>query len=128
MRIIEEFPPNYDLIDKSFNLKDKKPIFTYGDTIYNPHKIFISKDLIEHETIHSIRQINPSAWWTHYLQYPDFRFIEESIAYKHQYNYWCKEHKDRNDRAKFLHYLAAALSSSMYGYCCTYNQAKKEFL
>lgn len=84
----EEYPPNYDFIKDFFDFTDSKPIFCYGNTIYNPHKIEVYPDLIYHERIHQNQQseyTSPDIWWTKYCMDKDFRLQEEIEAYAHQY-------------------------------------------
>lgn len=116
MNIITDYPPNYKEIEKVFSLGDLHPVFTYGDTIYNPHECALPEHLLVHERVHAYQQgIKPKEWWKKYLQDPEFRFEQELEAYQAQYKFAAKQTKDRNNLAKFLDQLAEDLSGPMYG-------------
>ena len=106
MKILEQYPPNYEEIKKAFDLTKSRPIFTYGDTVYNPYKASISPDLMVHEEVHNIQQSGyvggSDAWWNTYI----------SI-------------KDKNSRYRLLHTMATDLSSAMYGHVISYTEAIK---
>jgi hypothetical protein len=41
------FPPNYAAINRAFKMRGKPAIFCYGDTIYNPGRIKVPKQLYD---------------------------------------------------------------------------------
>lgn len=127
MKINKNFPPNYSDILKQFpDLKNYKPIFTYGNTIYNPWDIFIDPALLVHEKTHSVRQwTDPAMWWFQYLVDPAFRLNEELLAYRAQWQYACA-HYSHNDQRSLLNHITTALSSSLYGNLITKKQAKEK--
>lgn len=107
-----------------FNLDGRKPIFTFGDTIYNPHNGLIDQALYAHETVHTNQQGNePLAWWKRYFVDKRFRFEQELQAYRVQYRWIKRTVKDKNTQTKILLQLADDLSSPMYGKLCTKSQA-----
>ena len=116
MKIVNELPPNIKEIIKVFDLKEFNPIFTYGDTIYNPAKLPITKDLIVHEEHHEKQQQKMGAenWWELYLKDKVFRLSQEIEAYRIQYEY-VAEHSNRKERKHLLQQMAKNLSSRLYG-------------
>lgn len=124
MKISYDYPPNIEKIRETFDLTGKTPVFTYGDTIYNPHKGFIPADLLIHERTHQVQQGEaPDEWWDKYLTDSEFRLMEEIEAYCYQYKAFCEVYRDRNQRFDFLNRLAKDLSSAMYGNIISYSEA-----
>jgi len=124
MKIKYEFPPIYDLVTKSFGSMDKYIVYTYGDTIYSPHGIVPSDNVIVHETVHSRQQDkDPQSWWERYVEDKTFRLEQELEAYRAQYQFYKTTNKDRNDRARFRMKIAGHLSGSMYGSMITLKKA-----
>lgn len=126
MKILDQFPPNIREIRKKFPVVDvNKPIFAWGDSIFNPYGREITPDLEHHESIHMRQQGNmPEIWWYDYLRDEAFRFSQELEAYGEQYAYV----KRAGIKGKLLEWglekMAEALSSDMYGTMCTSNEAK----
>lgn len=113
-------PPEiiYETAQKMFGVDfNKGATFTVGNTIHSK-EFPISDDLLEHEQVHVIQQTNYDggwqAWWDRYFEDPYFRYVQELEAYQKQYKYYCSKHKDRNDRAKFLHIISTHLTT-IYG-------------
>ena len=125
MQVLEEFPPNYEKIAARFDLTGRKPLFCYGDTIYNPHKAEITPDQIIHESVHIKQQGDPEEWWNRYLTDDAFRFSQELEAYAVQYGF-VKKNTDKKTTKNCLNILADLLSSPMYGGLCTAKQAKEK--
>lgn len=127
MKIIEDFPPNYTLIQTVFsNCEKYKALFCYGDTIYNPFKVKVTPDLEVHEQTHSKRQgNNPDEWWMKYLSNPQFRLEEEIIAYGTQYALARKvAHRKMSDWVKEK--CAQSLSGELYGNIISYGEAESK--
>ncbi len=126
MKIVNDFPPNYEAIKKAFN-PPKEIVFTYGDTIYAPYlqEELIPMNVIRHEETHAKQQIDPSSWWTRYLIDAQFRLEQELEAYQMQYKYFCKHNKFKKERAKFLLSIAKDLSSPTYGSIMNIEEAKE---
>lgn len=128
VNIKTEKPPAWILeaVNKQFVL-NKGTIFTYDRTIYNPEGVELPFHLVVHELTHVSQQhrkgypdigipaMTPDAWWKQYLDDPHFRLSQEAEAYGQQYKAICEKMKDRNARARELHYLAEMLSSAQYG-------------
>ena len=121
MKQSTEKPPNWEAIKKFFPEVDSpnwKPIFCYGDTIYNPTKQDLANrpDLIVHEEVHMKQQgKSPDFWWERYFLNPEFRLEQEVEAYRAQYKYMSKHIKDRETLAWFLSEISRDLSSELYG-------------
>lgn len=128
MKILTEFPPNYAQIQLVFKEIEKhKPIFCYGDTIYNPFKREITPDLDKHEEVHSKQQgLYPDQWWGQYLNDRDFRLQQEIEAYGTQYAFV----KSFVKNTKLLEWLkenmADALSGELYGNLLSYGEAESK--
>lgn len=118
MKILNINPP-YHLRSKCehhFNLKGVEPLWTFGDTIYNPFNAYVDPYLEAHESVHCLQQgDNPEEWWDNYLSNKEFRFEQELKAYRVQYRVIKDCIKDRNTQARLLFKIAGDLSSPMYG-------------
>lgn len=129
MKIIIAKPPIWEEANKLFKLQELGlgVIFTYGDIIYNPFNIFVTTDLVAHESVHAEQQQHNETcaklWWKRYIEDPEFRIQQESAAYHAQYKCLCKQHKDRNVRARKLYMLADQLSGPIYGNSVTHSEA-----
>ncbi len=125
MKIVTEFPPNFEIIKLSLgNIEEHTPIFCYGDTIYNPFNIDVTPDLEMHEEVHSQQQgADPATWWHYYLQDRDFRLKQEIEAYGKQYALALKiAPRKLSDWVKEK--CAQSLSSELYNLGITYHQAE----
>lgn len=126
MEIIQGFPPNIEKIVKKFPLKSYNPIFAYGDKLYNPTGDPISEDLMVHERTHEKQQemYGVEVWWDKYLEDDTFRLLQETEAYKAQYQY-LKSIYSRPARRDALERLASTLASSLYGSLINKKTAKE---
>jgi|CXWL01.1.fsa_nt_gi hypothetical protein len=128
MKILIEQPPNIEDIRKVFTINDTT-VFTYKDTIYNPHNCPIDIPIMAHEEVHSRQQgEDPEGWWKKYLEDPVFRIEQEAVAYSMQYWMQCQFIKNRDTRALNLQRLAETLAGDMYGKMMTVEEAKKWIL
>lgn len=129
MTIVYERPPVWEGVMLHFKINVDSTLFTYGDVIYNPPRVWIPDDYIFHESIHAGQQGHSeegaAKWWTRYLQDGYFRIDQEAKAYAAQYDFWCKTNKDRNARNRKFIALAETLCSPMYGNMIGYEQACK---
>lgn len=125
MKIVNDFPPNIDKIRKHLN-PGPFTVFTYGDTIYNPHGGNMDECLLAHEATHSVQQekMGVEKWWTEYIVDMDFRLSQEVEAYQNQWTHAKKEF-NRAYRKFLLPNIAKDLSSEMYGSMVTLEEAKK---
>lgn len=122
----KEFPPNIREIIKKFDLHGFNPVFTYGDTLYNPTGGEISDDLMAHEETHARQQsvYGVQDWWTRYLKDDTFRMTQELEAYREQYKHAC-EHYPRAVRRNLLDTISSNLASKLYGQIVKKKQAKE---
>jgi hypothetical protein len=110
-----EYPPNIDSICAAFQI-NPQTVFTYGDTIYDPHKLPLSVDVIEHERVHMKQQGDkPALWWGKYLREPAFRIDQEAQAYGRQYQVICQKITNPQKLFEFRMLLAKTLSGPLYG-------------
>lgn len=126
MKIVEEYPPNYELISLTLGAQPKA-CFCYGDTIYNPSKRNVPLDQEAHEMVHSEQQGSDiDGWWARYLTDKDFRFSQELEAYGRQWIF-AKEHvQDKKLLRWAKESMALALSGESYGSLCTYGEAESK--
>lgn len=126
MKIVKDFPPNIREITKVFKLDAFNPVFTYGDTLYNPLGDPISQDLMIHEETHEKQQeaFGKDQWWAMYLENKNFRLTQEVEAYRNQYQF-LKTVLNRKGRMGALVTLAENLSSALYGNIINKKEAKE---
>lgn len=129
MKIVAEYPPNYKQIEETFNLSGRKPVFAYGDTIYNPHDIELPDHLIVHESVHGRQHSEmvggADMWWERYLADPEFRLIQEIEAFGAQYK-CIRSMYGRRIADSMLFQLADLLSSPMYGGVISHGEAESK--
>lgn len=140
MKIVNEYPPNYELIKFVLN-PGKHATFCYGDILYNPSGRELPLDIEHHEEVHSHQQGNePAAWWNRYITDPDFRLSQEIEAYGAQYAFAKERIEAAADQAfkegkvltagktKLLRYaletMTFALSGDAYGRLLSYGKAE----
>lgn len=128
MKITESYPPNINEIKSKFpHLENHKPIFSYGDTIFNPFKVVVTPDLEHHEKIHSERQGQfPEIWWSKYLSDDEFRLEEELLAYGEQYKFFKENANNPKISEWLLDKLSLALSGELYGNIISYGEARSK--
>lgn len=126
MQIREEFPPNIEEIKAKFELSGGE-IFAWDGDIYNPTGEELTPELIAHEKVHFQQHRlhgGTAKWWAKYLSNTTFRLRQELVAHRVEYRTFCKNHKDRNERARYLNGLALRLASPMYGSAITPMKAR----
>ena len=124
MKIINEPPPNIEILKKVFPIRSGV-LFSWGDRIYNPDGIDIPEELIVHEEIHGARQINDiEGWWEKYIEDPAFRLQEEIPAHQAEYLHLYKT-ANRQTRRRALVQIANRLSSPLYGKMLKPAEAKR---
>ena len=129
MKIVQGLPPNYEVISKTFHFSSLpatfNPVFSYGDTLYNPTGLPISQDLMVHEETHERQQkIGVEQWWAMYLENKAFRLTQEVEAYGEQYKF-LKTVLNRKGRFAELERLSDDLSSKLYGSIINKRDAKE---
>lgn len=125
MKILIERPPRYEEIVKVFpEAASPSVIYAWGDVIYNPSGKKLTKELLDHEELHGSRQKpNVEAWWDRYLVDVEFRFTEELLAHRQEYQTYCRRHENRTKREKYLQLVAHKLASPLYGSLLTPQKA-----
>lgn len=132
MEIRFERPPLWAEIDAKFHVEGKPVIFSWGDIIYNPQHIPVPPELVIHEAIHGERQRTVDykegivGWWHHYIQDEAFRYAEELLAHRAEYQFLAAGVKDRNRLNSLLVRTAARLTSPLYGWSRPIYVATKE--
>lgn len=118
MEIRFERPPLWAEIDAKFHVEGKPVIFSWGTIIYNPQHITIPLELIIHESVHGERQMatGVNGWWDEYLRDESFRYHEELLAHRAEYQFLATGVKDRNRLNSLLVRTAARLTSPLYGW------------
>lgn len=126
MKIVHDFPPNYQEIKDKFN-PPSDTVFCYGNLLYVPDGRPVPAHLLIHEEVHSEQQAgDPSSWWKKYREEAEFRLSQEIEAYRKQYAFFKKTVKDKNARVMFLHRIASDLSGSLYGNIISKQKAIKQ--
>lgn len=128
MEIIKDLPPNFDDIARVFPAaRGPGVIFSFGPKLYVPSGKELSEMLMAHETVHSMRQGEQEetilAWWDQYLKDPQFRFVEELLAHKVEYQTYVQMKFPRNERRRAQKMIAKRLSSNLYGGIVSYKKA-----
>lgn len=119
MQISHKRPPNYDKIVKvlpSASRLRSSILFCYGHTIYTLSYKPISPHLIAHEKVHCDRQGEDiEGWWDKYLNDPKFRFYEELLAHRAEYQSMVSDNANRLQKRSALKIVSKRLSSKLYG-------------
>lgn len=129
MKIVVGRPPNYEEIVAAFPLAARMPgvIFAYGSEIFNPSGNLLPASLVVHESVHSERQAEvggPSLWWRDYISDIEFRFGEEVLAHRAEYQHFNTSGAGRNARRQYLSQVAHRLASPLYGSMVSASKAK----
>lgn len=134
MKISFDRPPLWEAIDKKFKVAGKPVIFAWGDTIFNPQRVPLTKELIAHEEEHGRRQfaypceaigweLATEMWWQRYLIDPAFRLAEEIPAHVAEYRAYCKRHRGGGSQRQMLQMIAGKLAAPLYGNLVDVKQA-----
>ena len=130
-KIIVNYPPNIDAIAQVFPMAKtrKDVIFAYGEAIYNPSGQDLPQEILAHEMVHCMRQLDHeggvAGWWQEYLTDSEFAYYEELLAHKAEYASIIERHPSRPMRRRALRHVAKKLASSLYGKLVTFEKAKK---
>ena len=100
MKFSKEKPPIFDRLHKAFGVEwGGDLVIAYGDTIYHTNKL--DPSVIVHESVHLKRQgKDPNGWYESYIRDKKFRFGEELLAYRMQYQFLKETIRDRNEFAR----------------------------
>lgn len=124
----KEKPKIYETLKKKFGINWETGIaITYGDTCHSKNEL--PPDLVAHEEVHVAQQrmFGPEAWWTTYIEDPDFRLRQEVEAYRAQVKY-LNDHTElmsRNERRYRIRNMAIDLNSHVYGFVVNFEEALK---
>ena len=132
MQIIKGRPVNYPAILKVFPLASNPGvIFAYAPDIYCPSGKPLPESLIAHEMVHIERQqaIGVELWWDKYLTDLQFRYIEELLAHRAEYdNLIGSPNAPRNVRRAAIKMVSKKLAAGLYGRMVTPAQAAQGIL
>lgn len=121
-----EYPPNIKEIAARFpGARGHGVIFAYAPYIYAPHHKpgGIPPELLAHEEVHIVRQekMGVKKWWAVYLTNDQFRYVEELLAHRAEYEFLSK--LSRQVRRSALKVVADKLAAPLYGRLVTRDQA-----
>lgn len=125
--IVIDRPPNFEAIAAVFpGARGDGIIFAYGTKIFNPSGTPLPPEIIQHELVHCERQVaqGVEVWWDQYLIDGDFRYEEELLAHRAEYQTLCARYPERKNRRRALEHVAKKLAAPLYGRMVTVNQAK----
>lgn len=126
-RVIVGRPPVFDRCVAQFGILGKPVIFSWGDVIYNPEDVDITKELFAHEAVHGERQgteeLGITRWWMKYLDDPMFRYDEELAAHRAEWQAYMRRRPGR-DNTVMLNAIAGRLAGPLYGNIATIACAK----
>lgn len=94
---------------------DSGTIVTYGQTVYSKHPL--SNQLVAHEGVHTVQQVEPFKWWVKYITDKQFRFEQELEAHIAEYKASWKTSFD-------LEQIASRLASPFYGNLISSSEAR----
>lgn len=129
MKIINSYPPNIQQILEVFPLANGGGvIFAYAPDIYVPSGNDLPPELLAHEAVHIERQlvIGVDNWWAQYLIDPEFRYHEELLAHRAEYQKLCELIPNRQGRRSKLKHVAKKLSAALYGKMITFDKAVED--
>lgn len=129
MVVLNANPPNFKKIVKTFPGASRRGvIFSYGSRIYAPQSVGVPPALIRHEGVHGDRQLamGIEVWWDRYLVDAQFRFDEELLAHRAEYD-WFRLYKPKKSEA-MLDAISKRLASDLYGSMVSVEKAKTMIL
>lgn len=131
LKTVDGVPPIYDAIVQVLpDAANPGVIFAYGGRVYGRGiKKVLSRELDAHERVHIERQgSDPDAWWRQYLTDPEFRYVEELLAHRAEYETFCRRHANQIKRIQYARLVAKKLSSGLYGAGVTLAEAEQDIL
>jgi hypothetical protein len=127
IRQLKMLPPNFKDIVAVFPMaRGQGVIFAYAPDIYTLNDRPLTYELVAHERVHIERQkeIGVTFWWKKYLEDPEFRFNEELLAHRAEYQSLITTLAVQSKRDKALRHVARKLASGLYNHMITPKQAK----
>jgi hypothetical protein len=126
LEVVRERPPNFDAIVAVFpQAANPGVIFAYGGKVYAPGETKVTRDLDAHERVHIERQgDDPDGWWDRYLVDKEFRFEEELLAHRAEFQSFCRRQLDAFKRRHAQIEIGRKLASALYGHMITPEQAE----
>lgn len=127
-------PPNFDQIVLVFpQAANKNTLFAFADTIYvSSCDINLPDFLIAHETVHLERQgwneQGAYEWWDKYLKDHDFRYHEELLGHRAEYERITKFNTSRPFKRRTLKEIAKRLTNPLYKFTVSREQAAQDLL
>ena len=123
-------PPVYEQCIRAFgreNIEGRAILWAWGDRIYNPMDVDIPRELLAHEAVHGVRQGNNEGsirhWWLQYLEDAAFRYEEERLAHRAEWQSIRKWNPGKN-LAPAFEGVAGKLASPLYGKLISVDGAK----
>lgn len=127
VKIINDVPPMWNNVTRWLGGQPQNVVFTYGDAIYNPSKILLPIEIVEHEKVHMWQQEfsdeRAALWWSKYMRDDQFRLEQELEAYAKQYNVVCRYVTDKNAQTRYLIDTARILSGKLYKLDISFSEA-----
>ena len=119
LEVVDARPPNYDAVLAVLpRAAEPGVMFAYNGKVYFPGgRGPLTRELDAHERVHIERQreFGVKEWWLGYLEDPTFRYAEELLAHRAEYNTYCRRHANPVKRAQALRTIAKRLVSPLYG-------------
>lgn len=128
MQIIRAHPPNFEEIASVFDVRGKPVLFAWGGAIYAPVSCNVPPHIIAHESVHGHRQLQfpqIAGWWRRYLHDEEFRLEEEKLGHIAEYQHLVDHSSGRTERRRHLSHVAGRLSSALYRYKITKDEARR---
>lgn len=128
-------PPNFLQIVKVFpKARGNLTLFAYADTIYvssnSPARI--PDFLVAHECVHLERQgwnkEGAKEWWDKYLTDEDFRYNEEVLGHRAEYERIIRYNTSEKFRIKVLESTTKRLTNPLYKFNVSKEQAMLDLL
>jgi hypothetical protein len=134
LETVDGVPPIYDAIVQVLpEAANDGIMFAYNGKVYGRGiKKVLSRELDAHERVHLERQQRleggADTWWRLYLTNTAFRYVEELLAHRAEYETFCRRHANQIKRIQFLRATAKRLASALYGAGVTLAEAEQDIL
>lgn len=118
MTIVKSYPPNYDAIKERFPVVTGRStvVFAHHPNIHAPSGNRLPPEIIAHEQVHMVRQqlVGVDAWWERYLHDTEFRFHEELLAHRAEYQCLAQQGMNRQMRRHNLKAMIKKFQHPIY--------------